>query len=221
MPEAPLYIANARAYPQGELFIMEGEPGNLTALVYNTTGLNDCPPEQFDAIDTESLRRETNSAMVWKNPRRFWMMDHLTFALAGEPAEFQGLEFNCVAKMHMPADFDPAKGQSGVTYQPMQIARNTKYEFEEGKPVFLLHSPDGVTFVMQTYTNHIDPELRKTDLPDLRQRLKLPDGWEFKAKTLDRTLVLDTKGLAHIVPDDLENMYQGVTEDVRNYDPWN
>jgi hypothetical protein len=96
-----------------------------------------------------------------------------------------------------------------------------KYEFEEGKPVFLLHSPDGVTFVMQTYTNHIDPELRKTDLPDLRQRLKLPDGWEFKAKTLDRTLVLDTKGLAHIVPDDLENMYQGVTEDVRNYDPWN
>ncbi len=35
-----------------------------------------------------------------------------------------------------------------------------------------------------------------------------------------RNLVLDTKGLAHIVADDLEDMHQGCTEDVRNFDPW-
>ena len=51
-------------------------------------------------------------------------------------------------------------------------------------------------------------------------RLKLADGWQFKAKTLDRNLILDTKGLPHIVADDLEDMYQGCTEDVRNFDPW-
>jgi hypothetical protein len=63
------------------------------------------------------------------------------------------------------------------------------------------------------------PELTEADLPNLNQRLKPAEGWQFKAKTLDRNLILDTKGLAHIVADDLEDMYQGCTEDVRNFDP--
>jgi hypothetical protein len=41
----------------------------------------------------------------------------------------------------------------------------------------------------------------------------------IKAKTLDRDLVLDTNGPAHIAADDLEDMYQGCTEDVVNFDP--
>jgi hypothetical protein len=43
---------------------------------------------------------------------------------------------------------------------------------------------------------------------------------EFKARTLGRNLILDTKGLAHVVADDLEDSYQGCTEDVRNFRPW-
>ena len=34
------------------------------------------------------------------------MMDHLTFSLAGEPRDFDGLSFNFVAKMQMPPGFD-------------------------------------------------------------------------------------------------------------------
>ena len=34
------------------------------------------------------------------------------------------------------------------------------------------------------------------------QRLKLAEGGEFEAKTLDRSLILDTKGRAHVVADD-------------------
>jgi hypothetical protein len=32
--------------------------------------------------------------------------------------------------------------------------------------------------------------------------------------------LIDTKGLASIVPDDLENMYQGCIEGVCSFDPW-
>jgi hypothetical protein len=220
MAGASVYVDEARAYPQGELFFMQGEPGQLTGLVYNTTGLNKCPPSRFSAIDVNALRAETQSSLVWKNPRRFWTMDHLTAELAGDAAEFHGLAFNCVARMQMPATFDPAKGQAGTAYRPAQIGRTTRYEYLSGKPVFLLRSPDGMTWVMQTYTNHVDAHLGQALLPTLGQRLALPAGWEFRAKVLDRDLVLDTKGLAHIVPDDLENMYQGCTEDVRNFDPW-
>jgi hypothetical protein len=34
------------------------------------------------------------------------------------------------------------------------------------------------------------------------QRLKLAEGREFEAKTLACSLILDTKGLAHVVADD-------------------
>ena len=220
MSDTALHLDEARGYPQGELFFMKGEPGNYEAVVYNTSGLNRCPAEQFEALDVDALREETGYDIVWKNPRRFWMMDHLTLALVGEPAEFQGLWFNCVAHMRMPAQFDLAAGQAGIAYHPTQIKRVSTYEFLPGEQVCLLHSPDGITWVQQTYTTHTDSTLSETNLPQLGERLHLPAGWEFKAKTLDRDLVLDTKGLAHIVPDDLENMYQGCTQDVANFDPW-
>lgn len=191
------------------------------ALVFNTTGLNQCPPEQFDAIDVDTLAKETESDAVWKNPRRFWMMDHLTIALVGAPREFQGLMFNFVARMQMPANFTPEQGgQAALTYRPSEIHRVSKYEFLTARPVFLLRSPEGVTWVMQTYTDHKASDLTEADLPQLGQRLHLAQGWQLKAKTLDGDLILDTNGLAHIVADDLENMYQGCTEDVAHFDPW-
>ncbi|GAA4740013.1 hypothetical protein [Actinomycetospora chibensis] len=220
MTEKTAYVDNARGYAQGENFLMKGQPGRLDALVFNTTGLNQCPPEKFNAIDVDVLAQETESDVVWKNPRRFWMMDRLTIALVGEPRDFQGLMFNFVAEMQMPADFTPDRGQTAIAYRPSQISRVSRYEFLSGRPVFLLRSPEGVTFVMQTYTNHKASDLAEADLPELGHRLQLADGWQFKAKTLDRDLILDTNGLAHIVADDLENMYQGCTEDVTNVDPW-
>jgi hypothetical protein len=73
---------------------------------------------------------------------------------------------------------------------------------------------------MQTYTNLVDAGLSQATLPGLGQRLKLPAGWDFKVKTLERNLILHARGVAHIVSDDLENIYQGCTEDVSNFDPW-
>jgi hypothetical protein len=218
--EKSLYLDKARGFGQCEIFLLKGQPGKFEALVYNTTPLNDCPPGKFDPIDPKVLAQKTGSDVAWKNPRRFWMMDRLTGALVGKPREFDGLEFNFVAKMSMPPGFTPGKGQAGFAYQPTQIRRNTKYEYLKGKMVFLLQSPDGKTWVMQTYTTHTDASLTEAVLPNLAQRLNLPKGWQFKAKTLDRDLAMTTNGLAHIVPDNLENMYQGCIDGVCSFDPW-
>jgi hypothetical protein len=147
-------------------------------------------------------------------------MDVLTVSLVGEPREFDSLAFNFMAKMTMPPGFTPGKGQAGFAYKPTQIRRNSTYEFLKGKPVFLLQSPDGHTWVMQTYTTHTDASLTEAGLPNVARKLKLPAGWQFEAKTLDRELVIHTTGLAHIVPDDLENMYQGCIDGVCSFDPW-
>jgi hypothetical protein len=213
-------LEKARYFGQCEIFLLKGKPGSYEALVYNTTPLNDCPPTKFDPIDAKALAQKTGSDLAWKNPRRFWTMDRLTIALVGEPHEFDGLAFNFVAKMTMPPKFTPGEGQAGFAYQPTQIRRNTKYEYFKGQQVFLLKSPDGKTWVMQTFTTHTDHTLTSADLPTLAKRLKLPAGWEFTAKTLDRDLTVTTTGLANIVPDNLENMYQGCVDGVCNFDPW-
>jgi hypothetical protein len=149
------------------LFLMKDEGGKLEALVYNTTGLNRCPTETFNALDAEALAKQGGFDIGWRNPRRFWMMDHLTFNLAGEPAEFDGLAFNLVARMQMPANFTPVAGQAAPAYRPGQIQRVSRYEYLSGSPVFLLRSPEGITWVMQTYTDHIATDLTEADLPNL------------------------------------------------------
>jgi hypothetical protein len=218
--ETPLHVSDTRAYAQGEIFLLTKAGDHMDATVYNTTGFGPCPESEFDAIDVNQLARDTGSDLAWKNARRFWMMDELQINLAGEPAEFGGIKFNLVARMQMPADFDFTQDQSARAYNPTQIRRVSTYRFVGGRPVFLLRSPDQTTWVMQTFTNHIDATLTDTDLPELDSRLGLADGWQFKAVTLSRDLTINTTGLANIVPDNLSNMYQGCIDGVNNFDPW-
>jgi hypothetical protein len=218
--EKALRVEDTRAYAQGEIFLLTRSSGRMNALVYNTTGFGPCPAAEFEAIDVEDLAHDTGSDLAWKNPRRFWMMDALEVNIVGEPAKFGDVKFNLVAKMQMPVDFDFTQDQSARAYRPTQIRRVSAYEFRHGRPVFLLRSPDENTWVMQTFTDHVDRSLTESELADLGARLDLADGWQFRAVTLDRDLAITTTGLANIVPDNLANMYQGCIDGVNNFDPW-
>ena len=215
-----LRVNNLRGYAQGEIFLLKKAGEHLEATVYNTTGFGPVPAAEFDAIDVERLAAETGADLAWKNPRRFWTMDAATVSLAGEPRDLQGLMFNLMAKMQMPAGFDPSRDQSAMAYHPAKIGRVTTYEFRSGRPVFLLRSPEQITWVMQTFTDHIDRDLRESALPFLAPRLALPDGWQYKGVTLSQDLTITTTGVANIVPDHLANMYQGCVDGVNNFDPW-
>ncbi len=213
-------VEGLHGYPQGEIFLLTKHDGGYEALVYNTTGRGPCPDEAFAAIDVDKLRAEHGCDLVWKNPRRFWVMDALTINIVGEPATFGGVDFNLVARMRMPAAFDPSRDQSALAYQPTQIHRTNVYEFNAGRQVHLLRSPDDITWVMQTYTNAKAHDLTEDGLAALGERLALPDGWRYRTVTLDRDFTLTTRGVADIVPDELANMYQGVTNGAGSYDPW-
>jgi hypothetical protein len=87
-------------------------------------------------------------------------------------------------------------------YRERTIARETRYVFEAGKPVFVLVSAEGKRYAMQAYA------LSYTDLPGLAARLKLPAGWRYEVMTPDKDLMLGAKGEAIIVQDDLDDTYQ-------------
>jgi hypothetical protein len=102
----------------------------------------------------------------------------------------------------------------------MQFRWVSTYEFRAGRSVFLLRSPDGITWVMQTFTDRVDHGLTEAALPQPSGPRGLPGGWAYQTRKLDRDLSLTTAGLAHILPDDQANMYQGCVDGTANFDPW-
>jgi len=61
---------------------------------------------------------------------------------------------------------------------------------------------------MQSMSRHVDPDLEIEQLPTLVRRLKLPQGWQYRVRTLGEDLVVPARGDAHIVFDVFENNYQ-------------
>jgi hypothetical protein len=65
---------------------------------------------------------------------------------------------------------------------------------------------------MQAFTNLVDKTLTAAELPKLGSKLKLPEGWKYEVKTLDKDLTLippAPEHLAHAVSDELQNIYAG------------
>ena len=58
-----------------EIFEIKGVPPNATADVWNTIGLNKCPPKWWDDLDTAKIAAENGDTLVVKNGPRHWLMD--------------------------------------------------------------------------------------------------------------------------------------------------
>ena len=52
-----------------------------------------------------------------------------------------------------------AKG-SEKSYIPMEIHRHSKYLCLNGKPMYLMRDPDGHTWMMQSYTDFVNKDLK-------------------------------------------------------------
>ena len=76
---------------------------------------------------------------------------------------------NFVAGLHLPwrdlADRKP--------YTEHTVSRRTQFRFDAGARVCELVSPSGDLYVMQSYSQIVDRNLRMADLQSLRSRLKL------------------------------------------------
>jgi hypothetical protein len=62
--------------------------------------------------------------------------------------------------------------------------------FENGKPVFILDDPSGTPWVMQAYSDIVNPTLTYNDIGKLNDKLKLVSGWRFRTKVLDQDLTI-------------------------------
>jgi len=90
------------------------------------------------------------------------------------------------------------------------------FTFDAGREIYELVDPDGRRWVMQTWSQTVDPALSLSDLPGLASRLSLPDDWTYRPRTPTSSLRVDTTSQdACVRQDDLANSYSLQTSGTR------
>ena len=193
-----------------EILFMHAVGGKATACVYNTTGLNKCPPKQWEAIDKKKLVREYRIDEVIMNGPRAWVMDKVTIDTMACPISIDGLQMKAIATADLPPGAWLASHEQRP-YMETAITRNTEYTYVKNKQVYKLVnrnvSPPRM-YIMQSYSRTVDPTLTMRQLPTLASKLHLPPGWSYVVETLTQDLVVKSGGTAHITQDSLQNTYQ-------------
>jgi len=190
---------------------------------YNTTGTtgpdSGCPAQTWATLDPKKVAAPLGASLVFLNPnkptaRKWWVVDQITLYAAGETFDFSGIKATWVVKMTV-GDLEAAGKAARTPYQILTNTQFSKWVFKKGNTVFLLRAPEGKVYAMQAYTTSEDPSLTYEQLPQLGSKMqKLPPGWKYEVKTLDKDLVLDVRkatppGLKHLTLDEFGDVYFG------------
>lgn len=215
-------LKNLRGARYMEFFLVGSKPvgDHIKGTCYNTTDLNlaegsrdSCPQKLVDKLDPAQLAKEYKVGRVVINPPRQWLLDTIDIK-AGAVREFGGLKAHWCAVMNMP------EGKEWTPFTTATIARTSKFTFAKGKTVYLLDDPDGNTWIMKSVSPSVNSKNTYEDIGNITTRLKLPEGWKFRTKELDKELVLiPESGVARILRDDIDDVYDITGKGYSNFKP--
>lgn len=181
--------------------------------VYNTIGLNECPADLWDALNTKEMAESYGAVDVKLNGPRYWVINKVVAegkTAVGKTVDFNGIEMNLGGVIETKL-WEGTVG--GKLYTENEVQRTTTFTYNAGEMVYELISADGEVYRMQSYAQMIDPTLTTDDLERLGDRLTLPEGWRYEARILTEESLLIADGLAFVINDDFGNSYQKVLGD--------
>lgn len=187
------------------LLVVPGSAGGASATVYNSYPMTDCPASRWSALDGPSLARENGVPLAMLNGPRYWAMDSIAKVREGKKVTktFGGIPMDEEATVNV-GDIVTARSP----YRAHEVDRKAAFTFKAGRRVFELTAPDGATYVMQSWSQQVDPTLSAADLEGLASKLSLPAGWSYSSRVLEAPLVVQTTGtVAHVLMDDLQDSY--------------
>jgi hypothetical protein len=211
-----------------EIFLAgrEAKTGNLVAACYNTmftsSGIpasrDSAPQALVEGLDLEKIKQEYGVAGASLNGPKIWQPDWLEVEV-GVERNFNGLPASWVAQLNMAGSANV--GQL-APYEPLTIARNSGLGWNKGTTVMLLDDADGNTWVMKGFQVGLKPTYTYEEFVAAGQSQfkKLPPGWKFRVKTLERDLVeTPENGVATIMPDEFFNVYDKTGPGMSNFKP--
>ncbi|MGE2688817.1 hypothetical protein [Mycolicibacterium pulveris] len=203
MPDDITTTAGVFGKRYGEILLVRSGQNGPEATVYNTFPLNDCPAELWEKLDAQAIAAENGAVAALLNGPRYWLMSSI--GKRGretlEHKTFGGIEMIRQATVQL-SSMNPAP------YNVNRVDRKAVFTFDAGRQIYELVDPDGGCWVMQTWSQTVDPSLSLADLPGLAARLTLPAGWSYRSRVPTSTLVVDTATEdACVMQDDLANSY--------------
>jgi hypothetical protein len=201
-------VSNLRDQRYCEILYGKRDWLKLEVKVFNTQGLNLCPEDQWSKLSKESIAKQYDASFVFLNGPRYWVMDEIQASgntVNNIKESFGGIEMNLRATLDLSL-WQQLIGSKH--YAPNKINRTTNFIYRAGSTIYELTSPAGEVYVMQSYSQIVNPGLSMQDLPKLGQQLTLPAGWTYKSRVLDQDLSLLANGIAYVLQDNLANSYQ-------------
>jgi haloalkane dehalogenase len=194
---------NLRNVRYCEILVANRHGRSAIASVYNTLGLNDCPETKWAALKADKLKTGLHATTVVLNGPRYFTMGRNALAHPGNVETFDGLDARLLAQIEI------KKKQDRTPYTENTVDRQNRYVYNRGKNAYELRAPGGRVYLMQSHSREIDKTLNEEGLLSLQDRLKLPNGWEYRAGKLEQDLVLrNANGKARVVQDELRNSHQ-------------
>jgi haloalkane dehalogenase len=193
-----------------EVLVIKRQELHLEAMVYNSLGLDDCPEAEWTALDKDALKTEFDALEIVLNGPRYFIMDSIQSSnMSSDVTDFQGIDMHEAATVRLPLAqaFEKRKA-----YEVTTIDRTTVWSYDKGQPTFQLVDDKGSVYVMQSYSQIVDPAMSYDQLDELGSRLKLPTGWQYQVVSPDTDLVMRVVGEAYVIQDDFENTYQRKTD---------
>lgn len=188
-----------------EIFTIFLSPSPI-ARINNSYGLNRCRQGWWESLDPAALAADAGADLVTLNGPRHWLMDKVVVQDPGPVSTFAGKRLREVAAI----DLTKVGLAPPPAFTQVKIQRSTRFVFRGGRPVFQLTDPDGRRYLMQSYSQIVDPDLSYDQLGRLGKRIGLPDGWSYRSYEPKRTIALPANGQATIVQDELRNTYQRI-----------
>ena len=182
---------------------------DLTA--YNTLMFG-CDTDQWNSLTENAVKAQFNSAMVKLNGPRYWTMDTVTESsklIDSKLTYIGGLKMVVVGIVHV-SYYDVLNKVlfGGVTnYVERHVARHTVYVFRANTLVYIMTSPAGKTYIMQSYSGQYSP-LTLESLENLSSMLNPPAGWSYKAVKISQDLhVPAVNSIGTLINDEFFNSY--------------
>lgn len=212
-----------------EIFLATPDPktGKLVAPCYNTmftpdgipASKNTAPQELVEGLDFAKMKQEYGLKGASLNGPKLWTPDYTDIEM-GAVRDFNGIKAAWVAQLNMG---DNAGGVEETTpYTTVTIDRKSELGWRKGTTVVLLDDAEGNTYILKGFQLGLKPQFTYEQFVAAGQSnfKKLPAGWKFRVKTLEKDLIeTPENGIATIMADEFFNVYDKTGPGMSNYKP--
>jgi hypothetical protein len=212
-----------------EIFLATPDPntGKLVAPCYNTmftaegipASKNTAPQQLVEGLDFEKMKKDYGLKGASLNGPKLWTPDYTDIEM-GVVRDFNGMKAAWVAQLNMGENAGGV--EQTVPYTNVTIARKSELGWRKGTTVVLLDDAEGNTYILKGFQLGLKPQFTYDQFVAAGQSnfKKLPAGWKFRVKKLDRDLIeTPENGVATIMADEFFNVYDKTGPGMSNYKP--